>query len=184
MVTCPYCGKKMPVGNKTCPDCMMSPRKAERRIPIASAIIAIVFCAVVVFGAALAFVSRIGATSDDVGLHIDGTWEIETPTYNDEHITFVFTGDSFSRFAESMIFDASPEVIGDIREFHMMYSQATVDAEYMGDGNFFIQIATDGTFALDGNNILLVSGEGLARLLPFYWESEAIIINGDRFIRR
>jgi len=159
-------------------------RKSERRIPIVTAVIALAFSAIIAFGAASVLVSRIGAASDDTGLHIDGIWETENRTFNNEHITFEFTGDSFFSVAESMIFDASLDALEDIREFHVRYDQATVDTEYVGDGNFLIRVATDGTFALDGAYILLISGEGLARLLSFNWESEAIVIDGDRFVRR
>ena len=161
-----------------------SRRKPQRQIPIVSAIIALVFCGALIFGAAAAINARIRATSDDIGLHIDGTWEIQAPTYNDELITYVFSGDSFYAITESVIFDANFEVIESIREFHTMYNGATVDAEDIGEGNFRLRITKDGTFALDGNTILLVSGEGFVNVLSFYWESEAILINGDRFVRR
>ena len=160
------------------------PRKADRKVPVVTAVFALFFVAVLALGLSAVIVSRIGATSDDIGLHIDGTWEIETPTYNDEHISFVFAGDSFSSVTESIIFDAGPEVIEDIREFHMLNSRAAVEAEYVGNNSYLIRVTADGTFAIDGGSILLISGEGLVRRLPFYWESDAIVIDGDRFIRR
>jgi len=162
----------------------MTPRKAVRKVPIVTAVIAIVFTGAIILGLTAVITSRFGAANDDIGLHIDGTWEIETPTYNDEHITFVFAGDTFSSVTESVIFDAGPEVIEDIREFHIVYSQAEVDAEYIGYGTYLIRVAADGTFALYSNSILLVSGDGVVRLLSFEWESDAIVINGDRYIRR
>ena len=129
-------------------------------------------------------ISTLTRSPDDIGLHICGTWEIEAPTYNDEHIVYVFTGDSFTSVTESMIFGADAAVLEDIAEFLLLYSGAIVDAEDMGDGNFRMRITAGGTFALDGNRIRLVSGEGLVRVLSFSWESEAIFIDGYRFTRR
>ena len=184
MAVCSYCGNKISTGRKACPSCLRSPRKTtERKIPIVNAIIALIFCSAVILGATLAIISRIGAPIDDEGLHLDGTWETESPTHNDEYITFVFAGDSFSTVTESIIVNASPEVLEDIRDFYMVYYGAAVYADDLGDGSFLLRIKADGTFALDGNNILLVSGEGLVRVLSFYWENEAIVINDDRFVR-
>ena len=159
-------------------------RTSGDRIPIVSAIIALVFCSAILFGATSAIISRVGRSTDDIGLHIDGTWEIESPTYNDEHIIYIFAGDSFSSITESMIFGADPEVLEAIGEFLLGYSGAIVEAEDMGDGNFLMRITADGTFALAGNTIRLVSGEGLVRTLSFSWEEDAVIIDGYRFVRR
>ena len=164
---------------------MVKGRKApERQIPIVSAVIALVFFSAILLGAASVIVSRLSRPPGDTGLHIDGTWEIEAPTHNDEHIIYSFAGDTFSSVTESMIFDADPEVLEAIGEFLLAYSGAVVEAEDMGDGNFLMRITADGTFAFDGNNIRLVSGEGLVRLLSFAWEGEAVIIDGYRFMRR
>ena len=185
MIVCPHCGKRVPNGRKTCYGCGRPTRDApERKLPIVTAIIALAFGGLVIFGATSAILSRVGTTSGDVALHIDGTWETEGPTYNDELITFVFTGDSFSREVETMIFGAGAADIEDIETFQRDYNGATVDAEDLGDGTFRLRITADGTFALDGNSILLISGEGLLRMFSFYWEDEAVIINGDRFVRR
>jgi len=163
---------------------MKRAKATKKKIPIASAVIALVFCSTVVFGVAFALASRIGAAGNDIGLHIDGTWETIAPTYNNEHITYVFAGDSFSSITESVIINAGPEILADIRDFHITYSGAVVEAEEMGAGSYLLRITADGTFALDGSNILLVSGEGLVRILSFYWESEAVVIDGDRFVRK
>ena len=137
-----------------------------------------------IFGIVSVIVDRVTATNDDIGLHIDGIWETVSPTYNDEHITFTFTGDSFSMLTESMIHDAEPNDIEAIREFHLQHNGAIVSAIDMDDGSFHLRITADGTFAIDGNTILLVMAEGLTTNLPFYWESDAIIINGDRYVQR
>ncbi|MCL2378109.1 MAG: hypothetical protein FWC77_03180 [Defluviitaleaceae bacterium] len=163
---------------------MQRPRKPQRQIPIVSAILALVFCAAVIFGTVSIIVDRVTTTGDDIGLHIDGAWETQTLTYNDEHIIYVFAGDSFSRTTESTIFNANPDDIEAIREFHMEYNGAIVEAVDIADGNFRLSITANGTFVIDDNNILLVAGEGLVSVLPFYWESEAIVINGDRYVRR
>ena len=168
---------------KLCTGCKKPLRNAPvREIPIVSAVIALVFCAVVIFGAAAALLSRTGPDGD-AGLHLDGIWEIESPTYNDEHITYVFAGDTFSSVTETMIFNASPEMLEDIAAFHREYSGAYVSTEGMGEGNYLLRITIDGTFFLDGYHILMVSGYGIVRLLSFNWEGEAIVINGYRFVR-
>ena len=185
MIVCSHCGKRVPSGRKVCPHCGKPTRDApERKVPIVTGIIALAFCAILIFGAASAVLSRMRATTGDVALHIDGTWETDGPTFNDELITYVFAGDSFSRLIETTVFGASQDDIEAIEAFQRDYNGATVDAEDLGDGNFLLRIAADGTFTLDGNSILLISGEGLLRLFSFYWEGEAVIINGDRFVRR
>ncbi|MCL2404437.1 MAG: hypothetical protein FWC92_02700 [Defluviitaleaceae bacterium] len=160
-----------------------SHKKSKRQIPIASAILAFLLCASIIFGGIAIIVARVTATSDDIGLHIDGRWEIESPTHNNERITYAFAGDSFSMVTESMIFDADAEIIEDIQAYHMLYYGAEVDADYMGDGTFRLRIFADGTFVINGDIILMVTGEGLSRTLPFYWMDDAILINGYRFVR-
>jgi len=183
---CPHCGKRLPPGRSPCPNCSKGLRATpERKIPIVTAIIAIVFFSVVVFGAASVIIARFWDEAEgDVGLHLNGTWEIESPTFNDEFITYVFAGDSFSSVTETMIFNASADDLENIREFHRVHSGARVEAVSAGDGNYSIRITADGTFTLDGNSILLVMGDDLIRWLSFYWDGEAVIINGDRFLRQ
>ena len=175
----------MPYNRKSCPNCGKLTRDApERKIPIVPAIIALAFCAVVIFGAALAIVSHFGAANyGDGALHIGGTWETDGPTYNDELITYVFEGESFSRVIETIIFGASYADIEAREAYEYNYNGAAVYAEDVGEGNFRLRITADGTFWLDGNNIVLVSGEGFMRVFSFYWEDDAIFIDGDRFVR-
>jgi len=140
---------------------------------------------VLILGVVAVIFARITALSDDVGLQLDGAWETYALTYNDEHITYVFAGDVFSRLTESVVYDANPEAITVIREYHELYYGAHVDAEDIGNGNFHLRVIADGTFAIDNDGILLVSGEGRAVMFPFYWESEnVILIDGYRFIRK
>jgi len=148
-----------------------------------SAVIALGFFGIVIFGLAAVLISNLRADVD-TALHLNGTWEIESPTFNDEHIMYVFADDSFSAITEMMVFDAGPDALDAIKQFHQDNYGATVDAEDIGNDSFLLRISVDGTFAFDGNNILLVSGEGHTRLLPFYWDGEAILINGDRYLRR
>ena len=186
MIVCSHCGKRVPTNRKTCHYCGRPTRDApERKIPIVTGIIALAFCAVVIFGAASAIISRIRTSGGgDAALHINGTWETDGPTYNDELITYVFAEDTFSRVIETVIFNATPADIEVVKAFQREHNGAEVDAEYLGDGNFRLKITADGTFGLDGNSILLISGEGLLRLFSFYWDGDAVIINGDRFVRR
>jgi len=156
----------------------------ERKIPLVTAIIALVFCSLVIFGAVSVIIARFGGNSyGDVGLHLDGTWHIEAPTFNDESITFVFQGDSFTSVTESIIFGASPEDIESIRDFHVIQSGASLYSEDIGDGNYLLRITLQGTFLLDGNSILLTTDSDMTLLLPFYWQGEALIINGDRYFK-
>jgi len=137
------------------------------------------------FGAALVIITHLtGENEGDVAFHIDGTWETDGPTYNDEHITYVFSGDVFSKVTETMIFDANLDIIENIRDFYRYYSGAIVTANDMDDGNFVLMITMDGTFALDGDSLLLLAGEGMLTELTFSWEGDVIIINDDRFVRR
>ena len=130
---------------------------SERKIPIVTAIIALAFFSLVIFGISAVIIAHIGAAGEgDVGLHLDGTWDIASPTFNDEAIRFVFDGAAFSNITESVIFDATPEILDDIREFHMTHSNAAVNTQHMGGANYLLRIHTDGTFVLDGNSILLV----------------------------
>ena len=186
MIVCSHCGKKIPYGYKRCHYCGRPTRDApERKIPIVTGAIALAFCAIVIFGATSAIISRIRAAGGgDTALHINGMWETEEPTFNDEHITYMFAGDSFSRVIETTVFDAGQADIEAIVAYQREHNGATVEAEDLGDGTFLLRIIADGTFGLDGNSILLISGEGFLRLFSFYWEDEAIIINGDRFVRR
>ena len=160
-------------------------RKHTREVPIASAIITLIVCGVLIMGIAAAIIANITSSSDDIGIQLDGTWEIYALTYNDEHITYVFARDTFSRLTESVVFDTNPEAIMAIREYHELYYGAHVDIEDLDDGILRLRIIADGTFAIDSNVILLVSGEGHAVTLPFFWESENIaLIDGYRFMRR
>lgn len=163
---------------------MRASRKPARKIPVATAILALVLCTVILFGGAAIIYARVTATDDDVGLHIDGVWATEEPTHNDELIFYYFAGNEFTALTESTIFNASPEIIENIREYHVSYFGASLDAEYVGDGTFYLRVTAEGTFALDGDGILLVTGEGITRRLPFYWEGETILIDGYRFVRR
>ena len=156
-----------------------------RRVPVVTAVITVILSAVLIFGAAMVIITHLtGENEGDVAFHIDGTWETDGPTYNDEHITYVFSGDVFSRVTETMIFDANPDIIESIRDFYSYYSGAIVAAEDMGDGNFALMITIDGTFALEGDSLLLLAGEGMLTELSFSWEGDVIIINDDRFVRR
>ena len=186
MIVCSHCGKRVPSGRKNCPYCGRPTRDApERKIPIVTGVIALAFCAILIFGVASAIISRVRTAGyGDTALHISGTWETDGPTHNDELITYVFAGDTFSRVIETMIFNVGPADIEAIVAFQRDYNGAEVSVDDLGDGNFRLRITADGTFGLDGNSILLISGEGFLRLFSFYWEGEAIIINGDRFIRR
>ena len=185
MVVCAHCGKKVPQGRKVCPYCGRAARDApERNVPIVTAVIALAFAAVVILGAASAIAAWLRAGSGDAALHIDGIWVTEGPTYSDEHITYVFDGEAFTRIIETKVFGASEIDIDGIRDYQRQHNGAEVTAEALGDGTFLLRIMADGTFGLDGNSIVLVSGEGLLRVFSFYWEGEAVIINGERFRRR
>ncbi|MCL2527815.1 MAG: zinc ribbon domain-containing protein [Defluviitaleaceae bacterium] len=186
---CPHCGKKIPNNRRLCPYCKhrakdTQKRKIQRKIPIVTAVIAIIFFAIIVFGVASVIIARLGSTSEsDVGLHLDGIWVIESPTFNDEIITFVFADETFTSTTEAMIFGASPEILEDIRDFHVAHSGASFYATAEGDGNYRLLVTSSGTFTLDGNSILLVMNNDVPLLLPFYWDGDGIIINGDRYLR-
>ena len=177
----------MPHSRKACPNCGGAIREIpERKIPIVTALIALAFFSVIVFGASSVIIGNIrrAANERDTGLHLDGTWEIEAPTYNDEHIVYVFAGDAFTSRVETMALNISLEDLNNIREFHRTMSGASVEAVYMDNNNYLLRIRTDGTFILDGYTIMLITGEGFVRMFSFYWEDEAIVINGDRFLRQ
>ena len=186
MAACPHCKRKMPYGCKQCPYCKRPAiKQAERKIPIATAVIAIAFFSLMVFGTATLIISRLDDRAyGDEGLHLNGTWEIASLTFNDEFITYVFSGDSFTSTTETIVFDANQADIQSIREFHQNHSGAALYAENIGSGNYRLSILSSGTFSLDGNSILLIMDNNMPQLLPFYWEGEAIIINGDRFLRQ
>jgi len=157
---------------------------SERRIPYVTAIIAVVLSAIVILGIAMIITNRLTDTGGDIALHIDGTWETATLTYNDEHIIYVFDGDIFTSTTETVIFDANMDIIDSIQEYYRVYSGAIVIADDIGDGNFFLTITMDGTFSLVGDRLLLLSGEGILREVPFFWDDDAILINDERFVRR
>jgi len=187
MIFCKRCGKKIPRSKKLCPYCHRPTRETiERRIPVVTAIIALVFLAVVIFGVTAVIIARVrdAAVSDgDVGLHLDGIWVTESPTFNDENITYVFNGDSFTSTTERLLFDADPEALSSFIYFYVTHHGATVDTEDVGDGNYNIRISTGGTFTLYGNSISLIKGESLRIMYSFYWDGEAIYIDGNRFVR-
>jgi len=185
MTQCPRCDKRITHGRTACPSCGYKLQSAPvRKIPVVTAIITIIVSAVIIFGAALVVITHLTGENDgDVAFHIDGTWETQSPTYNDEHIVYVFNGDLFSRIVETTIVDASPEIVDSIREYYHEYSGAIVVSQDMGGGDFFLIITMDGTFALDGDMLLLLGGEGMLTRLPFAWEGDTIVINDDRFTR-
>ena len=158
---------------------------SERRVPIVTAVLAIALAAVLIFGATALFLNYFGpGAGSDTALHLDGPWEIEGPTYNDEYIFYVFSGDAFSSVTESMVYDTNHEGIEDIKVYYRERNGATVASQYLGDGNFLLRIALEGTFLLEADNIMLVSGEGMLTVLPFTWERDTITIDGYRFRRR
>jgi len=173
---------------RLCPYCRYPTRNIPaRKIPVVPAIIAIVFLAAMIFGATIIAMSHIRNRSESDGeaaLHLDGTWATESPTFNDEHITYVFDGDAFTSITERFLFDANPEVISSFVDFHRNYHGALVDSEYLGDGNYFIHITTSGTFTLEGHLILLIKGDGLLVPFSFDWDGTAIYIDGYRFVRQ
>jgi len=185
MKNCPNCGKKILSGMTQCPYCKRPTKDTPaRKIPVATAIIALVFIAVIIFGVAIGIITRIRETPEtdsDTALHLDGVWATQGPTVNDEHITYVFDGDTFSRVTERTLFDANPEALRDFIDYYASNYRATVDAEDIGDGNYFIRIYVSGMFALDGANILIFIGDGPPVVYSFYWDGVAIIIGGDRF---
>jgi len=159
----------------------------QRKIPAITAIIAILFFSAIVFGTASMLLAHIRTDADndgDVGLHLDGTWETEGSTINDEHITISFFGDTFSSITKRTIFDATPEVLVDIAEFYRVYRGALVESRDIGDNNYLIYIHEDGMFSLYGNDIQFMYNNELPVWMPFYWDNDTIIINGDRFIRQ
>ena len=188
MIICTNCGKKVPPSRKLCPHCRHPARVvSERKIPVITAIIAIVFLGIIIFGVTAVVIARIRDRTEpgtDVGLHLNGTWVTQSPTFNDEHIIYVFYDDSFSSIIERTLFGASPETLDNFIEIYTTYHGATIDAEYIGGSSYFIRISTSGTFILDGYRILLVKGEGLLVPYPFYWDGEAIYINDIRFVRQ
>ncbi|MCL2361845.1 MAG: YfjI family protein [Defluviitaleaceae bacterium] len=160
---------------------------SQRKIPIVTAIIAIVFFSVVVFGAAAVLIAHIRREADfdgDVGLHLDGVWDTDGPTVNDEYISFEFAGDSFSSVTEWTFFDASPEALAEFIAFNENDRGAIVYTDDIGYGNYRIRIYEHGEFTLEGNSILLSLNSGQSQWMPFYWDGDAIIINGDRYLRR
>ena len=166
-----------------------SPRKStkldgEKRIPIGTAIFAIIVFGILIVGTVSLIISRLQDDGSDVGLYLDGTWETDGPTYSAESIVYIFSGNTFSSVTEMMIFDANPEIIAHIQEFYLYNHGAAVDAEDTGDGVFRLSIKKDGTFSLDGDYILLLSAESFLTEYSFRWNDDEIIIAGDRFMRR
>ncbi|MCL2570911.1 MAG: hypothetical protein FWE11_00780 [Defluviitaleaceae bacterium] len=183
---CPRCKRKIPPGKSHCHYCKNRFNKTtERKVPIITAAIALVFFAALVFGSALAILSNLRIESDsDMALHLDGIWEIEELTFNDEHITYIFDGDLFTSITKAIIYDATPDDIDNIREFHLAYSGAMVETENTGDGNYRLIITSEGSFSLDGSSIVLAMRDGIYNWLSFYWDDDGIIINGDRFLQQ
>ena len=143
-----------------------------------------VFFAVLVFGAASVVIGRVrGSGAGDTALHLDGTWVTEGPTYNYESIRFEFFGDGFTSVSERILFSDSPDDLTLARGFYETYHDAQVDAEDTGYGSYLLRITTSGMFVLDGNSILLITGDSTTRRLPFYWDGDVIEIYPDRFVR-
>ena len=188
MLICSNCGKRMPPGKKKCTYCKRPNSNAkERKIPVVTAIVALVFYAVIVLGTVVIITTRVRERAEpgsDVGLQLDGTWATESLTFNDEHIIYVFYGNSFSSTTERTLFDANPEALDDLAEFYRVYHGATIDTEYIGDGNYLIRITKGGTFILDGYSIFLIKGEGLLVAYMFDWDGVGIYIDGYRFVRQ
>jgi len=158
----------------------------QRKIPVVTAVIAMIFFAAIVFGATSVILTNIrSAGSDgDMGLHLDGAWKTDDSTVNDEIISITFSGYAFTTVTERIFFDASPEALADLKEFYENYRGARVNSEDIGYGNYQIRIYENGEFALEGNSILLVLDNDLHVWMPFYWDDDAIIINGDRYLRQ
>ena len=163
---------------------MRTNQQAERKIPIVTAVFAIAIFGVLIFGVAAFIISHFTNESGDAALHLDGIWETVSPTYNDEHIVFVFDGNTFSSVTEMTIFDADTAVIDDIHDFYSEMYGARVYYEDMADGNFSLRVTMDGTFGLYDGYIVLVSGESYLMEFSFFWDGAGISINGDLFHRR
>ena len=163
----------------------MRKQQYERRIPIVTAVFAIAIFGILTFGVAAFILSHFAneRVDGDTALHLDGTWETVGPTYNDEHIVFIFNGNTFASVTEMIIYDANEEIIDDIRKFYYEMYAARVYFDDMSDGNFFLRITMDGTFGMYDGYIVLVSGESHLLEFPFSWDGAGISINGDLFRR-
>ena len=153
----------------------------EHKIPLVSAVIAIVVTALLVLGATAVIVSHLWGDNSDEGLHLNGTWQTDGPTTLDEYITFEFFDDTFVKTITVVLFDR--DIVESFSEYYRAYYDAVVDVEEIDGGNFRLHVTMDGVFMLYGDSILLDMGGGLIRQFSFYWDGDAIIINDERFLR-
>jgi len=155
-----------------------------KKVPLVTAAIAILLVAVLALGVAMLITNHINDPGGDTAFQIEGIWETPDLTYNDAHMIFTFEGDIFTSVTESVIFDANPEIIETITEYYQEHTGAIVTASDLGNGDFMLTIATDGTFALYGDTIRLLSGEGMLQELPFSIGDAQILINYVPFVKR
>ena len=122
------------------------------------------------------------------GVSLNGIWEIESLTFNDEFITMTFNDEAFTRVSEMYIADADIyqvlETIDDIREFYARHNGGEVEVEETDDGNVLLRIIVNGVFSLTDNEIWLASGEDIVTVMPFSWDGATMVINDDIFVRR
>jgi len=124
------------------------------------------------------------------GLFLNGTWQIQEKTYNDEMIIINFYDDAFQRIIEVRVADAEltqlTDNLNDIRDFYRDFDGSHVEIHNQQDngGDYIIlQTTLTGTFGLTDNEIWLTSDSGIATVLPFSWDADGIYINNDRFMQ-
>jgi hypothetical protein len=119
---------------------------------------------------------------------LNGIWEIESPTYNDETVTIAFWDNSFSMITEMVIADADIELlletIEEIREFHKNQNGAVAEVVEADDSRPRLRIILEGTFSLTESELILNSGQDMLTILPFFLGNDGISINNDRFLRK
>jgi len=160
-------------------------KSPQRKIPIVTAVLACVFFAILIFGATSVILANLRREIDgDVGFHLDGAWETDNYTVNDEIIIFIFSSDSFTSVTTRKIFDVTQEALIDFIDFYEIYHGARVYTELIEYSNYQVRIYESGDFTLEGSSIMLDFDGGSTVWLPFYWDGDAIIINGDRYLRQ
>ena len=133
------------------------------------------------------FTYAAGASGAGDGVFINGVWESQGLTYNDEFVTIEFMDNRFTKITEMYIADADVAYIlgnlDEIREFHRSQSGGTVEVLIDETGAVLLRVRMDGTFGLTENELRLVSGDNLVNIFPFSWDGRSITINNDLFVQ-
>jgi hypothetical protein len=121
------------------------------------------------------------------GVSLNGAWEIEALTYNDEFITIVFDDSEFIKVSEMHVMEADIDQviadIEDIREFYRNHNGGEVEVGETENG-VLLRVTVGGIFSLTDNEIWMASGEDIVTIMPFSWDGIRIVINDDSFVRR